>query len=85
MIGKLGNDSFGTQLRANLESAGVDTASVGVESTSSGIAQIITAGNGENVIVVIPGAMLMSLLITSKTSGRHSQRQHRFNAIGNPA
>jgi len=56
MIGKLGNDSFGTQLRANLESAGVDTASVGVESTSSGIAQIITAGNGENVIVVIPGA-----------------------------
>jgi ribokinase len=56
MIGKLGNDSFGAELRANLESAGVDTTAVEVESTSSGIAQIITAANGENVIVVTPGA-----------------------------
>jgi ribokinase len=56
MIGKLGNDSFGTELRANLESAGVDTAAVDTEPTSSGIAQIITAENGENVIVVAPGA-----------------------------
>jgi ribokinase len=56
MIGKLGNDSFGAELRANLESAGVDTTAVEVEATSSGIAQIITAANGENVIVVIPGA-----------------------------
>ncbi len=56
MIGKLGNDSFGNVLRANLESAGVDTAAIEVASTSSGIAQIITAENGENVIVVTPGA-----------------------------
>jgi ribokinase len=56
MIGKLGNDSFGTELRANLESTGVDTAAVDIEPTSSGIAQIITAENGENVIVVTPGA-----------------------------
>ncbi len=56
MIGKLGNDSFGTELRANLESAGVDTAAVDIAPTSSGIAQIITAENGENVIVVSPGA-----------------------------
>jgi ribokinase len=56
MIGKLGNDSFGGELRANLETAGVDTTAVEVEPTSSGIAQIITAANGENVIVVIPGA-----------------------------
>ncbi len=56
MIGKLGNDSFGNDLRANLESAGVDTAAIEVASTSSGIAQIITAENGENVIVVTPGA-----------------------------
>ena len=56
MIGKLGNDSFGAELRANLESAGVDTTAVEVEPTSSGIAQIITAANGENVIVVIPAA-----------------------------
>ncbi len=56
MIGKLGNDSFGTELRANLESAGVDTAAVDIAPTSSGIAQIITAQNGENIIVVTPGA-----------------------------
>jgi len=56
MIGKLGNDSFGNVLRANLESAGVDTAAIEVASTSSGIAQIITAENGENIIVVTPGA-----------------------------
>src|SRR5260370_36034608 len=56
MIGKLGNDSFANVLRANLESAGVDTAAIEVASTSSGIAQIITAENGENVIVVTPGA-----------------------------
>jgi len=56
MIGKLGNDSFGAELRANLESAGVDTTAVEAEPTSSGIAQIITAENGENIIVVTPGA-----------------------------
>src|ERR1700722_4539891 len=56
MVGKLGNDSFGAELRANLESAGVDTTAVETESTSSGIAQIITAENGENIIVVTPGA-----------------------------
>lgn len=56
MIGKLGNDAFGTELRANLESAGVNTRAVSVVPTSSGIAQITTAANGENVIVVVPGA-----------------------------
>jgi len=56
MIGKLGNDPFGTELRANLESAGVDTRAVEVVPTSSGIAQITTAANGENVIVVVSGA-----------------------------
>ena len=56
MIGKLGDDAFGAQLRANLESAGVNTAAVETDSTTSGIAQIITAENGENVIVVVPGA-----------------------------
>ena len=56
MIGRLGNDAFGNELRANLQSAGVDTGAVDVVSTSSGIAQIITEEKGENVIVVAPGA-----------------------------
>ena len=56
MIGRLGNDAFGSELRANLQSAGVDTAAVDVVSTSSGIAQIIIEEKGENVIVVASGA-----------------------------
>jgi ribokinase len=56
MIGKLGNDAFGIELRTNLQSVGIDTKAVEVTPTFSGIAQITTAANGENVIVVIPGA-----------------------------
>lgn len=56
MLGKVGNDSFGAELRANLESAGVNTDAIEVAPTSSGIAQITTAENGENIIVVVAGA-----------------------------
>jgi len=56
MVGKVGNDAFGAQLRANLETAGVQTNAVETANTTSGIAQIVTAANGENVIVVVPGA-----------------------------
>ena len=56
MIGRIGNDAFGTQLRASLESASVDTKAVEVAQTSSGIALITTAADGQNAIVVVPGA-----------------------------
>ncbi|MBV8514316.1 MAG: ribokinase, partial [Acidobacteria bacterium] len=56
MIGRLGNDTFGTQLRASLEAAGVDTKAVEVVPTSSGTALITTAEDGQNAIVVVPGA-----------------------------
>jgi ribokinase len=56
MIGRIGNDAFGTQLRASLESANVDTKAVEVAPTSSGIALITTAADGQNAIVVVPGA-----------------------------
>lgn len=56
MIGRIGNDAFGTQLRASLESANVDTKAVEVAQTSSGIALITTAEDGQNAIVVVPGA-----------------------------
>lgn len=56
MIGKVGNDPFGKQLLASLQEAGVDAGAVETAETSSGIAQIVTAASGENVIVVIPGA-----------------------------
>jgi ribokinase len=56
MIGKVGNDAFGSELRASLDGSGVDTSAVDVASTSSGLAQITTAANGDNAIVVVGGA-----------------------------
>jgi ribokinase len=56
MIGMLGSDAFGAQLRASLEQAGVDTRTVDVAPGSSGIALITAADNGENAIVVVGGA-----------------------------
>jgi len=56
MIGRVGDDAFGTELRAGLESAGVDAAGVATSSGASGVAVIVVAESGENSIVVVPGA-----------------------------
>ena len=56
MIGRLGNDAFGSQLRTNLERAGVDIAGVATTEGTSGIAVIVVAQKGENSIVITPGA-----------------------------
>jgi ribokinase len=56
MIGRLGSDSFGEQLRAGLESSGVDVTGVDTVEGASGVAVILVALNGGNSIVVIPGA-----------------------------
>lgn len=56
MIGRLGNDAFGAQLRSHLEYSGVDVAAVVTTAGSSGVATIIVADHGENCIVITPGA-----------------------------
>jgi ribokinase len=56
MIGQLGADDIGKQLRDGLNRAGVDTSSVGTVPGSSGVALITVSATGENSIVVIPGA-----------------------------
>jgi ribokinase len=56
MIGRLGDDAFGAQLRGHLEHAGVDVAGVATTPGSSGVATIIVADRGENCIVITPGA-----------------------------
>ncbi len=56
MIGRVGDDAFGTELRAGLENAGVGTAGVATSAGASGVAVIVVAESGENSIVVIPGA-----------------------------
>jgi ribokinase len=56
MVGAVGEDVFGTALLDNLTSAGVGTASVKQVDGPSGVAPILVAENGENSIVVVPGA-----------------------------
>jgi ribokinase len=56
MVGNVGSDAFGTQLRNGLEEAGVDTTYVNTVEGASGVALITTGLRGENNIVVVPGA-----------------------------
>jgi ribokinase len=56
MIGQVGNDSFGAVLVESLRSAGVNTEQVEVVEGSSGTAMILVLPNGENAIVISPGA-----------------------------
>ena len=68
MIGRLGDDAFGAQLRAHLESAGVDVAGVTTTPGTSGVAVIIVGQKGENCIVITPGA---NALLTPKDLDTH--------------
>ena len=57
MLGCVGGDLFGTQLRAGLAAAGVETAGVAeVAGESSGIAMIFVMPDGQNSITFIQGA-----------------------------
>jgi ribokinase len=56
MIGRLGDDTFGAQLKAHLKTAGVDVVGVATSPGTSGVAMIVVADRGENSIVITPGA-----------------------------
>jgi ribokinase len=56
MVGMVGEDVFGQALLDNLAKAGVKTSAVERVSGPSGVAPILVADNGENMIVVVPGA-----------------------------
>jgi ribokinase len=57
MVGRVGDDQAGRDLLASLEADGVDTAQVGVlDGVPSGTAFIVVRDDGENQIVVSPGA-----------------------------
>ena len=56
MVGNVGDDAFGTQLRQALDQVGVATDCVYTVTGSSGVALITIATGGENNIVVVPGA-----------------------------
>ncbi len=56
MLGRLGTDVFGAQLRESLEESKVDTGGIEVVPGSSGVALITTDAKGENAITVVAGA-----------------------------
>jgi ribokinase len=56
IVGNVGDDAFGPQLRQALEDAGVEGSCLGTVPGSSGVALITTGRQGENNIVVVPGA-----------------------------
>jgi ribokinase len=56
MIGAVGDDAFGQRIRAVLEADGVDTTGLLVVDEPTGTAHIVVDADGENSIVVVPGA-----------------------------
>jgi len=56
MIARVGTDGFGKRLVDDLAASGVDTSAIRYVDEPSGVALIVTATNGENAIVVAPGA-----------------------------
>lgn len=56
MIGQVGNDGLASLLMQSLQSAGVHTGSVGEADLSTGAAVILVLPDGENLIVISPGA-----------------------------
>ncbi len=56
-IGRVGNDSFGEELKGKLKQNGVNVEHVALDQqTTTGVALIIVEANGENRIVIIPAA-----------------------------
>ncbi|MFJ3537711.1 ribokinase [Streptomyces sp. NPDC090109] len=66
MIGAIGTDGFGAQLRATLEHCAVDTDLLRTVEGPSGTAHIVVDDEGGNAIVVVPGA---NGTVTSLTHG----------------
>ena len=56
MIGRLGSDSFGVQLREHMQGLGVDCSAVATCDGPTGVATILVSSRGENCIVVTAGA-----------------------------
>jgi ribokinase len=56
MVGAVGSDEFGRAAVRALEQEGVDTGAVAVHDEATGVAVILVDAEGENQIVVAPGA-----------------------------
>lgn len=56
LVGKVGNDAFGEQLRRNYDAEGIDTSCLYTDDRTTGVATILVEDGGQNSIVVAPGA-----------------------------
>lgn len=56
MLGAVGDDAFGARIRAVLEADGVDLSGLSTAETPTGTAHITVNAEGDNSIVVVPGA-----------------------------
>jgi len=57
MVGRVGGDAFGQELRQNLTAAGADVSSVFTDpAVSSGVAVIAVDDQAQNTIIIVPGA-----------------------------
>lgn len=56
LIGNIGNDSFGSELRVFLEAQHIDLSQLAVHESSTGVAVIVVGSDGENSIIVVSGA-----------------------------
>src|SRR3984957_15771939 len=56
LIGRIGKDTFGDQLKAFLAAQGIDLAFLSETAEAQTGTAIITVANADNTIVVIPGA-----------------------------
>lgn len=70
MIGAVGRDPFGAQVRAVLEEAGVDTRALAAVDEPTGTAHVVVEHSGANSIVVVPGA---NGTLTSLTAAHRQQ------------
>lgn len=60
LVGQVGEDAFGAELLETLAAAGVETSAVRrVSRTATGVALIAVATDGQNAIVVAPGANMV--------------------------
>lgn len=100
-VGAVGDDAAGRRLRAVLESDGIDHSLLEVADAPTGRALILVDDQGENTIVVVPGAnaavtastlpasrvVLAQLEVPLDTVGRTFERARRAGAITifNPA
>ncbi|MEU7674196.1 ribokinase [Micromonospora taraxaci] len=55
-VGAIGSDAFGVTLKARIAAAGVDTSHLRVVYGTSGVALVMVNAQGENAIMVTPGA-----------------------------